>query len=289
LEIVMIEKIPFGRTGHNSTRTLFGAAAFWGTPQAEANKTLDLLLKYGVNHIDTAASYGDAELRLGPWLKQHRNEFFLATKTEKRTYAAAKEELHRSLERLQTDHVDLWQMHLLVEPDEWETAMGPGGALEAFIEAREQGLTRFLGVTGHGVTVAQMHLKSLERFDFDSVLLPYNPTMMQNPQYAADFEQLTAVCQQKNVAVQTIKALSKGPWGDRPKTHTTWYEPFSTQAEIDLAVQWVLSRPGVFLNTVGDTTLLPMVLEAASRVDTAVPQATITEKMSSIQMEPLFV
>ncbi|MCB9008299.1 MAG: aldo/keto reductase [Ardenticatenaceae bacterium] len=285
----MIEKIPFGRTGHNSTRTLFGAAAFWGTPQAEANKTLDLLLEYGVNHIDTAASYGDAELRLGPWLKHHRDEFFLATKTEKRTYQEAKEELHRSLDLLKTDHVDLWQMHILVEPDEWETAMGPGGALEAFIEAREQGLTRFLGVTGHGVTVAQMHLKSLARFDFDSVLLPYNPTMMQNPQYAADFAQLTAVCHQKNVAIQTIKALSKGPWGDKPKTHTTWYEPFNTQAEIDLAVQWVLSQPGVFLNTVGDTTLLPMVLDAASRVDTAVPQATITEKMNRIQMEPLFV
>ena len=285
----MIEKLPFGRTGHNSTRTLFGAAAFWGTPQAEANKTLDLLLEYGVNHIDTAASYGDAELRLGPWLKHHRDEFFLATKTEKRTYQEAKEELHRSLDLLKTDHVDLWQMHILVEPDEWETAMGPGGALEAFIEAREQGLTRFLGVTGHGVTVAQMHLKSLARFDFDSVLLPYNPTMMQNPQYAADFAQLTAVCQQKNVAIQTIKALSKGPWGDKPKTHTTWYEPFSTQAEIDLAVQWVLSQPGVFLNTVGDTTLLPMVLDAASRVDTAVSQATLTEKMSQLKMEPLFM
>ncbi|MCB8940831.1 MAG: aldo/keto reductase [Ardenticatenaceae bacterium] len=285
----MIEKLPFGRTGHNSTRTLFGAAAFWGTPQAEANKTLDLLLEYGVNHIDTAASYGDAELRLGPWLKQYRDQFFLATKTEKRTYQAAKEELHRSLDLLKTDHVDLWQMHILVEPDEWETAMGPGGVLEAFIEAREQGLARFLGVTGHGTNVAQMHLKSLARFDFDSVLLPYNPTMMQNPQYAADFAQLTAVCQQKNVAIQTIKALSKGPWGDKPKTHTTWYEPFSTQAEIDLAVQWVLSQPGVFLNTVGDTTLLPMVLDAASRVDTAVSQATLTEKMSQLKMEPLFM
>lgn len=285
----MIEKIPFGRTGHNSTRTLFGAAAFWGTPQDEANKTLDLLLEYGVNHIDTAASYGDAELRLGPWLKNYRDQFFLATKTEKRTYQAAKDELHRSLDLLKTDHVDLWQMHILVEPDEWETAMGPGGALEAFIEAREQGLTRFLGVTGHGTNVAQMHLKSLERFDFDSVLLPYNPTMMQNPQYAADFDQLVTVCQQKNVAIQTIKALAKGSWGDKPKTHTTWYEPFSTQAEIDLAVQWVLSRPGVFLNTVGDTTLLPMVLDAAMRVDTAVPQATLTAKMQNINMEPLFV
>ena len=285
----MIEKIPFGRTGHNSTRTLFGAAAFWGTPQDEANRTLDLLLKYGVNHIDTAASYGDAELRLGPWLKQYRDQFFLATKTEKRTYQEAKEELHRSLDLLKTDHVDLWQMHFLVNPEEWETAMGPGGVLEAFIEAREQGLTRFLGVTGHNTNVAEMHLKSLERFDFDSVLLPYNPTMMQNPQYAADFEQLMAVCQEKNVAVQTIKALSKGPWGDKPKTHTTWYEPFSTQEEIDLAVQWVFSRPGVFLNTAGDTTLLEMVLQAAERADSAVPQDTVTEKMQSIQMKPLFV
>lgn len=285
----MIKKIPFGRTGHNSSRTLFGAAALWSVTQAEADRMLDLLFAYGVNHIDTAASYGDVELRIGPWLKKYRDQFFLATKTENRTYQTAKEELHKSLDRMQTDHVDLWQMHLLVEPDEWQTAMGPGGALEAFIEAREQGLVRFLGVTGHGVNVAQMHLKSLERFDFDSVLLPYNPTMMQNPQYAADFEQLTAVCQQKNVAVQTIKALSKGPWGDKPKTHTTWYEPFSTQAEIDLAVQWVLSRPGVFLNTVGDTTLLAMVLAAAERMDTAVSQATITEKMSRFKMNPLFV
>ena len=285
----MIKKIPFGRTGHNSSRTLFGAAALWSVTQAEADRMLDLLFAYGVNHIDTAASYGDAELRIGPWLKKYRDQFFLATKTENRTYQTAKEELHKSLDRMQTDHVDLWQMHLLVEPDEWQTAMGPGGALEAFIEAREQGLVRFLGVTGHGVNVAQMHLKSLDRFDFESVLLPYNPTMMQNPQYAADFEQLTAVCQQKKIAVQTIKALSKGPWGDKPKTHTTWYEPFSTQAEIDLAVQWVLSRPGVFLNTVGDTTLLPMVLAAAERMDTAVSQATITEKMSRFKMNPLFV
>ena len=285
----MIEKIPFGRTGHNSSRTLFGAAALWSVTQAEADRMLDLLFEYGVNHLDTAASYGDAERRIAPWLQKYRDQFFLATKTEKRTYQAAKDELHKSLERLQTDHVDLWQMHILVEPDEWETAMGPGGALEAFIEAREQGLVRFLGVTGHGVNVAEMHLKSLERFDFDSVLLPYNPTMMQNAQYAADFERLTAVCQQKNVAIQTIKALSKGPWGDKPKTHTTWYEPFSTQAEIDLAVQWVLSRPGVFLNTVGDTTLLPMELAAAARVDTAVPQATLSAKMKQIEMEPLFV
>jgi len=285
----MIEKLTFGRSGHQSTRTLFGAAALSSVTQAEADRVLDLLFEYGVNHTDTAASYGDAELRIGPWMPQHRDKFFLATKTEKRTYQGAKEELHRSLERLRTDHVDLWQMHVLVEPDEWETAMGPDGALEAFVEAREQGLVRFLGVTGHGVNVAHMHLKSLERFDFDSVLLPYNPTMMQNPEYAADFERLVTVCRARNVAVQTIKALAKGPWGDKPQTYATWYEPFTTQEEIDLAVQWVLSRPGVFLNTVGDITLLPKVLDAASRVNTAVSQTTITEKMVHINMEPLFV
>lgn len=284
----MIQKIPFGRTGHNSTRTLFGAAALGNVTQDEADRTLDLLFKYGINHIDTAASYGDAELRIGPWMPAHRDKFFLATKTEKRTYQGAKEELHKSLERMQTDHVDLWQMHILVDPNEWETAMGPGGALEAFIEAREQGLTRFLGVTGHGTTVADMHLKSLDRFDFDSVLLPYNLTMMQNETYATGFAKLMTVCAEKNVAVQTIKALSRGPWGDKPKTHNTWYEPFTTQADIDLAVHWTLAQPNVFLNTVGDTTLLPMVFDAASRFDTAVSQATITAQMQNIDMEPLF-
>ena len=285
----MLPKLQFGRTGHESTRTLFGAAAFWDSSQDDANRTLDLLLEYGVNHIDTAASYGKAELRLGPWLKHHRDKFFLATKTEKRTYQGAKEELHCSLELMKTDHIDLWQMHLLVEPDEWDTAMNEGGALEAFIEAREQGLVRFLGVTGHGVTVADMHLKSLERYDFDSVLLPYNLTMMQNPDYAAGFEKLTAVCQKRNVAIQTIKALSRGPWGDKPKTKNTWYEPFTSQEEIDLAVHWILSQPGVFLNTVGDTTLLPKVLDAAKRFDPSIPQARITTKMASVDMVPLFV
>lgn len=284
----MIPKIPFGRTGHESTRTLFGAAALWSVTQAEADQVLDLLLQYGVNHIDTAASYGDAELRIGPWMAHHRDQFFLATKTESRTYQGAKEELHRSLERLRTDHVDLWQMHILVEPDEWEMAMGLGGALEAFVEARAQGLTRFLGVTGHGVTVAAMHRQSLARFDFDSVLLPYNPTMMQNPQYAADFAALLDVCRQKSVAVQTIKALSRGSWGDRPKTNTTWYEPFTEQADIDLAVHWALNQPGVFLNTVGDVTLLPKVLDAAVRFTGAQTQAEIEAALSHTEMTPLF-
>jgi aryl-alcohol dehydrogenase-like predicted oxidoreductase len=207
----MITRQIFGRTGHLSTRALFGAASLSQVTQDEADRTLDLLLQYGVNHIDTAASYGNAELRIGPWMKAHRRTFFLATKTEKRTYQEAKEELLRSLERLRVDRVDLWQMHLLVKPEEWEIATGPGGALEAFLEAREQGLTRFLGVTGHGLTAPAMHLRSLARFDFDSVLFPYNYVLMQNPQYAADVEKLLKVCQEKQVAVQTIKSLTRGP------------------------------------------------------------------------------
>ena len=163
----MIEKLSFGRTGHMSTRTLFGAAAFSQVTQAEADRTLEVLLEYGINHIDTAASYGDSELRIGPWMPQHRQHFFLATKTGERTYQKARAEFHRSLERLQVDQVDLLQLHNLVDPQEWEVAMGPGGALEAAIEAREQGLVRFLGVTGHGLTIAEMHKRSLERFNFE--------------------------------------------------------------------------------------------------------------------------
>ncbi len=284
----MIEKIEFGRTGHLSTRTLFGAAALGQVTQTEADQTLEVLLAFGINHIDTAASYGDAELRIGPWMKEHRQHFFLATKTEKRTYQGAKEELHRSLERLRVDSVDLWQMHILVDPVEWATAMGPGGALEAFIEAREQGLVRFLGVTGHGTTTAAMHMRSLERFDFDSVLLPYNYTMMQNAQYAADFTALVAVCQERKVAVQTIKGITRGPWGDKPHNRATWYEPLEKQSEIDTAVHYVLNRPNFFLNTAGDIHLLPKVLDAASRFQ-PVAQDAVEKELAQLDTEPLFV
>ncbi len=285
----MIAKYPFGRTGHLSTRTLFGAAALSRVTQAEADATLEVLLRYGVNHIDTAASYGDAELRIGPWMARYREHFFLATKTERRTYRGAWDELRRSLERLRVDYVDLWQMHVLVDPAEWEVAMGPGGALEAFIEAREQGLARALGVTGHGVTVPAMHLRSLERFDFDAVLLPYNYPLMQNPQYAADFERLMAICRERDVAVQAIKSLTRRPWGDRPQTRATWYQPLEEQASIDKAIHWVLGRPGVFLNTVGDITLLPSVLDAAARFEQAPTEAEMQLLAAEQGLEPLFV
>ncbi len=283
-----IERRAFGRTGHMSSATLFGAAALSRVTQEEADRTLELLLERGVNHIDTANSYGESERLMGPWLSRHREQFFVATKTERRTYAGAKEHLHRSLDLLRTDHVDLWQMHVLVKPDEWEQAFGPGGAIEAFIEAKEQGLARFLGVTGHYTVAGWMHRRSLERYDFDSVLLPYNYVMMQNPTYRADFESLTALCAERQVAVQTIKSCTRGAWPSAERTAATWYEPFTEQAEIDAAVHWVLRRPEVFLNTPGDINLLPRVLDAAARF-TPGPQAELDPAMEALNATPLFL
>jgi aryl-alcohol dehydrogenase-like predicted oxidoreductase len=283
-----IEKRPFGRSGHLSTVTLFGAAALGRVSQADADRTLDLLLEYGINHIDTAASYGDAELRIGPWMRNHRKDFFLATKTGERTYEKAKTEIHRSLERMQTDQVDLIQLHNLGHPDEWETAMGPGGALEAAVEAREQGLTRFIGVTGHGLYIAAMHLHSLKRFDFDSVLLPYNYAMQQNAKYMADFEALVSLCTERKVAVQTIKSITAGPWGSKERTHSVWYEPLSDQADVDRAVHWVIGRPQLFLNTAGDIHLLPKVLDAASRFTQRPSDEAMRAMLEARHMSSLF-
>jgi len=284
----MIDRQLFGRTGHMSTRTVFGAAALGRVTQAEADRTLEVLLEYGVNHIDTAASYGDSELRIGPWMDRRRGDFFLATKTGERTYQEAREQLHRSLERLRISSVDLLQLHNLVAPEEWEVAMGEDGALEAAIEAREEGLVRFIGVTGHGVLAPAMHRRSLERFDFDSVLLPYNYVMMQNAQYADDFEALMTLCQERGVAVQTIKSLARGPWGDKPRTRTTWYEPLEEQEDIDKAVHRVLGRSNLFLNTSGDIHLLPKVLDAASRFHRAPSEEEMEALVARLQMKPLF-
>lgn len=285
----MIEKRLFGRTGHWSSCALFGGAALSRGTQDEANRTLGLLLEYGVNHIDTANSYGKAEELIGPWLAHHRDKFFLATKTGERTYRGAREHLARSLELLRTDHIDLWQMHNLVDLAEWEIAMGPGGVLEAFVEAKEQGIVRFLGVTGHGTITPSIHKRSLERYDFDSVLLPYNYVMMQNAQYAADFETLIALCEERRVAVQAIKSICRRPWGEQPRTHSTWYEPLEEQEEIDKAVHWVLSRPGFFLNTAGDIHLLPQVLDAAKGFKAAPARKEMDEQLSRLEIEPLFV
>lgn len=287
----MIGTQPFGSTGHDSTKIIFGAAALWGASTLEDTApVLDLLLQHGINHIDTAASYGRSERRVGEWMGEHRDEFFLATKTGERTYEKSRDQIRHSLERLQVPNVDLLQLHNLVDEDEWATALGPGGALEAAIEARDAGLTRFIGVTGHGVNVAAMHLRSLDRFPFDSVLLPYNLTMMQNAQYAADFERLSEVCRERGVAMQTIKAITLGPWDEaQQRTHSTWYRPLTEQPDIDVAVNYVLGRDGVFLNTAGDVTLLPRVLDAAERASARPSDADVRALIENRGMAPLFV
>jgi aryl-alcohol dehydrogenase-like predicted oxidoreductase len=284
-----IATMAFGRTGHDSTRILFGAAALGSVDQATADRTLEVLQRYGVNHIDVAASYGDAELRIAPWLKRGPARFFVATKTGQRRAREARDELHRSLDRMGVDHVDLWQLHNLADPIEWDIALSPGGAVEAAVQARDEGLVRFIGVTGHGAQIAASHRRSLERFAFDSVLLPYNFITMQLPYYAENFNALAGTCRERGVALQTIKSIALRPWADREHTRTTWYQPLETQADIDTAVWWVLGNPDVFLNTVGDVNLLPMVLDAASRFATRPGDDAMRELMHRSAQEPLFV
>ena len=284
----MISKQAFGRSGHMSSRILFGAAAFWSVTQAEADRALELALAYGVNHVDVAASYGEAELRIGNWIQRHGRPFFLATKTEERTANKAGEEFQRSLERLQVDQVDLLQLHNLVDPQEWEIALGPGGAVEAAIQARERGLVRYIGITGHGLTAAAMHRQALERFDFDSVLLPFSYVMAQNEQYSREFLSLTEVCQSRNVAIQTIKSIVHTPWGEHEANRATWYRPLEEQADIDRAVHWILGHAGLFLNSVGDVNLLPKVLDAADRFTAPPTDDEMKTQMDKLGMQPLF-
>ena len=285
----MIPKARFGRTGNKSTRVIFGAAALGRVSQRVADETLEVLLRHGVNHIDTAASYGESELRIAPWLKREPGRFFLATKGDRRDEKGAREEIRRSLDRLDVDHVDLWQIHSLADPIEWDQALSPGGALDAALLAREEGLVRWIGVTGHGAQIAATHRRSLERFDFDSVLLPYNYVTMQSSYYREQFDALVKTCQEKNVAVQTIKSVALRPWMSRDHTRSTWYQPLESQDDIDLAVWWAMARRDVFLNSVGDVDLLPRVLDAASRYDEPPKDEAMDALMARTHTEPLFV
>ena len=285
----MVPTAAFGSTGHNSSRILFGGASLSKRNQEDSDRTMELLLEKGVNHLDTAADYGDSELRLGPWMKTHRDAFFLATKTQGRSYEAAKESLYRSLDRLQTDHVDLFQMHILVDEQEWQTAFGPAGAMEFFRDAQSEGTARFLGVTGHGLSVARMHMRSLEQHDFDSVLLPWNYTMAQNPSYRGEFLQLREYCRERGIAMQTIKSVAKGPLGDQERPRDVWYDPLEDQDAIDTAIWWVMGHPELFLNSVGDIDLLPRVLSAAERFPGESPdEETMRRMVARTQQEPLF-
>lgn len=271
----MISQMPFGRTGHSSSRVIFGAAAFfdakWGQEWAEA--VLDSVVKAGVNHLDTAASYGDSELMMAPWLagttngQSNRGRVFLATKTDKRTGPEARADLELSLSRLEVDHVDLIQLHNLVEIEEWEQAHSPGGALEAMRTAQDEGLVKHIGVTGHGVRIAGMHIRSLGEFDYASVLLPYNTTMLDNPAYRHDVEELLAMCLDKNVAVQTIKSIARRRWpteeGHDVDEQRSWYQPLRDPGAIQRAMQFVLANEQLFLNTSSDARLMQDMLAAA--------------------------
>jgi aryl-alcohol dehydrogenase-like predicted oxidoreductase len=284
----MIDRASFGRTGHESSRVIFGAAALGSMRQERADQLLATLLEFGVNHIDTAASYGDSELRIAPWMAEHRGRFFLATKTGERSGDAARASLERSLTRLGVDSVDLIQLHNLVEPDEWEIAHGPGGAVEALSRARDEGLTRFIGVTGHGLRIAGMHLRSLERFDFDSVLLPYNHAVMSDDRYRADVDSLIGMCGQRGVAVQTIKAVARRRWPEGADREFSWYEPLTDGEALARAVRYVLGRTGLFLNSSSDARLLRPILQTAA---TGGPVPTDEEMAADIErheIEPLF-
>ena len=259
----MLPTQPFGHTGHDSSRVIFGAAALGAMNQDRADATLALIDAHGVNHIDTARGYGDSELRLAPWLATNRDRVFLATKTGERAGAAARAELEDSLTRMGVDHVDLIQLHNLVEPEEWETAFAPGGAVEALAAAREEGLCRFIGVTGHGLRIPSMHLRTLRAFDFDSVLFPYNFVLLERPDYRADVEALLELCADRRVAVQTIKAIARSRWVGSREGKFSWYEPLTDPEAIRRAVHYVLGNEQLFLNSTSDATLLPALFAAA--------------------------
>ena len=260
----MLPTSEFGRTGHESTRVIFGAAALGGMSQERADTTLGQIREWGINHIDTAASYGASEDRLRSWLADHRSEVFLATKTGERSGTGARAELERSLERMQVEHVDMIQLHNLVEDQEWDAAFAENGAVAALAAARDEGLVSEIGITGHGLRIARMHLRSLERFDFGSVLIPVNFVLWQDDAYRSDVEQLLAVCADRKVAVQTIKSIARGRWTDPAARKFSWYEPLTDPQAIARATRWVLAQPQMFLNTTSDARLLPAILDAAA-------------------------
>ena len=287
----MIDSIPFGRTGHISTRVLFGAAALGNVTQAEADQAMRTIIQYGVNHIDTAASYGESELRIGPWMKKHRHEFFLASKTGDRDYQSAKDSIELSLKRLQTDHLDLIQLHAVIEDEELDRVLGEDGALKAAQEAKQKGYVRFIGITSHTLHAAALHKAALVHFNFDSVLLPYNWMLFRDVQYAADFTSLLEQCRHRSVAVQLIKTNQRRKWNQDEHFANTWYMPFADQASINQAIGWALgTQPGAFINSSGDVHIMPKFLEAAAHFSPAqVPtDAEMAQLIESQHGEPLW-
>jgi aryl-alcohol dehydrogenase-like predicted oxidoreductase len=257
-----MEKRRFGRTNHMSTVAIFGTAAIGKSSQAEADQAMELILKHGVNHIDVAPSYGEAELRLASWMKSHRDQFFLGCKTTERNKKGAKEEMMRSFERMGTDHFDLYQLHAVTTIEKLDAVTRSGGALEAIVQAKEEGLTKYIGITGHGPEIANVLLEALQRFDFDTVLFPLNAVLLGIPEYGDAALKLLQQCAKKDVGVMIIKSITKGPWGDKPRTHAPWYEPFTEKNDIQRSVSFALSYEVTGICTVSDTSLLPLVIEA---------------------------
>ena len=278
----------FGRTGHISTIAIFGAAAFWEISQADADKVMEQVIEAGINHIDIAPSYGQAEQRVGPWMPRERQRFFLGCKTTERTKQGAWDEMQRSLKLLQTETFHLYQCHAINTMEELDAITMKGGALEAFAQARQRGLIQFIGITGHGVNAPQIYLEALRRFDFDSVLFPLNFVQFANPEFRKSAEELIATCKAKDVGTMIIKTITKAPWGERQHTANTWYEPFDQMDEIQRAVNFGLSYEVTGLCTAGDTRILPLVLEACKNF--APMNETQREEMiqSAKQYEPLF-
>jgi aryl-alcohol dehydrogenase-like predicted oxidoreductase len=278
----------YGRTDHRSTVAVFGAAAFMQTSQEDADKVMELIIEAGINHIDVAPSYGQAEIRIGPWMPRERARFFLGCKTLERTREGAWNEMQQSLKRLQTESFDLYQCHAVTTMQELDAITMKGGALEAFVKARREGLTKFIGITGHGAEAPKIYLEALRRFDFDTVMFPLNFVQMRHPEFRRNAEELIAACKVRDVGTLIIKSVTKAPWGERQHTATTWYEPFDKSDEIQRAVNFVLSHEISGLCTAGDVRVLPLVIKACenfSRLSKEEMEAMIE---SGKQYEPLF-
>lgn len=278
----------FGRTAHMSTVAIFGAAAFYEISQEDADTVMEQVIEAGINHIDVAPSYGQAELRIGTWMPRERGRFFLGCKTMERTKEGAWKEMQESLKRLQTESFDLYQCHAITTMEELDAITRTGGALEAFEEARREGLIKFIGITGHGVNAPEIYLEALRRFDFDSVLFPLNFVQMAIPEYRRYAEELIAACKTKDVGTMIIKSITKAPWGERQHTATTWYEPFDQMEEIQKGVNFALSYDVTGLCTVGDTRILPMVLQACESFTRLGEDELEAMIESGKQYEPLF-
>ena len=278
----------FGRTGHMSTIAIFGAAAFWEISQEAADKVMEQVIEAGINHIDVAPGYRQAELRIGPWMPRERGRFFLGCKTQERTREGAWKEMQESLKRLQTESFDLYQAHAVTTMEELDAITMKGGALEAFVQARQEGLTRYLGITGHGVNAPQIYLEALRRFDFDTVLFPLNFVQMANPEYRRYAEELIETCRAKDVGTMVIKFITKGPWGDKQHTATTWYEPFEDMEHIQNGVNFALSYDVTGLCTAADVRILPLMLQACENFTPLSKDEIEAMIKSGEQYEPLF-